>query len=190
MKKSFLILVVAACATFTANAQKISFGVKGGLNIAKLTDYDNSKVRASIFAGGYANFAFNENLSVQPELLYSGQGNKYEVLNTDFTNKLGYINIPVMVQYRIVPEFYLEAGPQLGFLASAKTKSGKVTVDIKDDCKTVDFGLGFGVGYQFSNGFGIGGRYMFGLTKVSEDENLKRKNSVAQIGVFYTFNHK
>ena len=185
--------MIAASSAVTVHAQKVTFGVKGGLNLAKLTDQDDSKVRPSVYAGGFANIAFNESLSLQPELLYSGQGAKYteKISNTDFVTKLGYINVPVMVQYRIVPEFILEAGPQVGFLTGAKVKSGKVTVDVKDQTKSVDFGLGFGVGYQFPIGLGVGARYMFGLTKVFEgDDDAKSKNSVAQIGVFYTFKHK
>lgn len=190
MKRTILTLLLAG-ATFIVEAQQLSFGVKGGLNLAKLTDLDRSKTRTSVFAGGFVNIAFDKSLSIQPELLYSGQGAKHDdILNIHSTTKLGYINIPVMVQYRLVPEFYLEAGPQLGFLAGAKVKSGKVTVDVKDDYKSVDVGLGFGLGYQFPIGVGIGARYMFGLSNVSDVDNIDHKNSVAQIGVFYTFNYK
>jgi hypothetical protein len=189
MKKTIVAALIAASTTFSVavKAQTLSLGVKGGMNIAKLTDFDDSKVRASIHAGAFANIGLTKEWSIQPELLYSGQGNKYDILNQQLTTKLGYINIPVMVQYRIVDEFFLEAGPQLGFLAGAKTKSGKVTVDIKDEMKSVDFGLGFGLGYEFGMGLGVGARYMFGLSKVFDNNNDddKSKNSVAQIGVFY-----
>lgn len=180
----------AAVAAFTTKAQTVSFGVKGGLTISKLTQFDDTKARASIFAGGFANIAFNETMSIQPELLYSGQGTRYKPLNSTITYRLNYINIPVMFQYRLIPEFYLEAGPQVGFNVSSKTNAGKVTVDIGDNVKSTDFGLGFGLGYQFPAGIGVSARYMFGLTEVFErsfDES--NKNAVAQIGLFYTFNH-
>jgi hypothetical protein len=196
MKKILLTVVIASGALFTAKAQDVTFGVKGGLNIAKLTNSNDTKVRPSIYIGGLVNIAFNESFSIQPELLYSGQGNKYDIgnTNTTVTDKVNYITTPVMAQYHIVPEFYLEAGPQLGFLVASKVKSGNVTLDVKDETKSVDFGLGFGLGYQFPIGLGIGARYMFGLTDVYEhngavvntDRNIK--NSVAQIGVFYMFN--
>jgi hypothetical protein len=192
MKKILLTVVIASGALFTAKAQDVTFGVKGGLNIAKLTNTDNSKVRPSVYIGGLVNIAFNESLSIQPELLYSGQGNKYDVNNVTVTDKVNYINLPVMMQYRIVPEFYLEAGAQLGLLVASKTELGKTTLDVKDQTSSADFGLGFGVGYQFPIGLGIGARYMFGLTNVYKDNNgtfsgTNTKNSVAQIGVFYTF---
>ncbi|QHS60231.1 porin family protein [Chitinophaga agri] len=190
MKKLILSVMLAACAAFTAKAQTLSFGVKGGLTISKLTQFNDSKVRPSVYAGGFANIAFTESIALQPELLYSGQGTKYEPLNQTITYRLNYINIPVMFQYRIVPEFFLEAGPQLGFMVAGKTHAGKVTIDISDDTKAVDFGLGFGLGYQFPVGLGVSARYMFGLTNVFERSLDDNKNSVAQIGLFYTFKHQ
>jgi hypothetical protein len=194
MKKIFLIAAIAACTSLTIKAQTISGGVKGGLNLAKLSNTDNSNVRPSIYLGGFVNIAFNESLSIQPELFYSGQGDKFTVLNAKFTDKINYINLPVMMQYHIVPEFYLEAGAQFGIMVSSKTKSGDVTVNMKDATSTGDFGLGFGLGYQFPIGLGISARYMFGLTDVYKHgddvitlDDIHNKNAVAQIGVFYNF---
>lgn len=182
--------MLAACAAFTAKAQKLYFGIKGGLTISTLTQFDDSKVRPSIYAGGFANIAFNESISLQPELLYSGQGTKYEALNQTITYRLNYINIPVMFQYRIVPEFFLEAGPQLGLMVAAQTHTGKVSIDIADDSRAVDFGLGFGLGYQFPVGIGVSARYMFGLANVFQRSLDDNKNAVAQVGLFYTFKHQ
>lgn len=190
MKKTILTILLAT-GIFTVQAQTFSFGVKGGLNIAKLTNTDRSKPRTSAFIGLFTNIAFDKKLSIQPELAYSGQGTKYEdFFNIKSTTKLGYINIPVMVQYRLVPEFYLEAGPQFGFLTSAKLKTGNLELDVKDQHKSVDFGLGFGLGYQFPIGVGIGARYMFGLSNAFDLGDIVHKNSVAQVGVFYTFHYK
>ncbi|RFM36610.1 porin family protein [Chitinophaga silvisoli] len=191
MKKSILAVLLVACAAVGAKAQTLTFGVKGGLNVAKLTNIDDSHTRASIYAGGFANFALNDMFAIQPELLYSGQGYYYrDAFDNKYTTKLGYINIPVMFQVHLVEEFFLEAGPQVGFLASAKAKAGKVTVDIKDDMSTADFGVGFGLGYQFPIGVGVTARYMFGLTDAYKNATEAHKNSVASIGLTYTFNKK
>lgn len=171
-----------------ASAQEVQFGAKGGLNVAKVTNtiFGDERTRASGYLGGFARIGVNESWSIQPELLYSSQGFKYNVpILGEYKVRLNYINLPVMVQYHLIPEFYLEAGPQLGFMVAAKNKHGKTTVDIKDDTKGVDFGLGFGLGYDFDFGLGIGARYNFGLTDVFEyDES--QKNSVAQFGLYYT----
>ncbi|WP_142683216.1 porin family protein [Chitinophaga polysaccharea] len=191
MKKLILSGVLAIGTMLAVQAQNVKFGVKGGLNISKLTDTDGSKALAGFHAGGLVNIGLGKTWAIQPELVYSTQGTKAERsvlwLTSSNTVKVNYINVPVMVQYSIVPEFYLEAGPQVGFLTAAKVKSGDVTVDIKDNMQSVDFGLGFGFGYKFDMGLGVSGRYNFGLTKVYDSDQVDSKNSVAQVGVFFTF---
>ncbi|WP_212002876.1 porin family protein [Chitinophaga sp. HK235] len=191
MKKLILSGILAIGSVLAVNAQTVKFGVKGGLNLAKLTNTDNAKTRASFYAGGLVNLALNESWAIQPELLYSGQGTKVKtstILGTlESTVKTDYINIPVMVQYSIVPAFYLEAGPQLGILAGAKQKIGSKSYDVKDQMKGIDFGIGVGFGYKFDMGLGVSGRYNFGLTNIEDSGNGNSKNSVAQIGLFYMF---
>ncbi|MBC9914219.1 porin family protein [Chitinophaga varians] len=193
MKKLILSGILAIGTVLAVKAQTVKFGVKGGLNLAKITNESSAKTRASFYAGGLVNIALDENWAIQPELLYSGQGAKLKssylggLITTEGTLKTDYINIPVMVQYSIVPAFYLEAGPQLGILAGAKVKGGSVSVDVKDQMKTVDFGIGVGFGYKFDMGLGVSGRYNFGLTNIYDADKVTNKNSVAQIGLFYMF---
>jgi hypothetical protein len=115
MRKTILALAIFTVG-FT-NAQETKFGVKGGLNIASLTNSSGASSLIGINIGGFAEFKLNEKFAVQPELLYSGQGLKYQGLGNFNMN---YINIPVMAKYYITEEFNLEAGPQVGFLMSAK----------------------------------------------------------------------
>ncbi|KAA2243739.1 PorT family protein [Chitinophaga agrisoli] len=185
MKKLILstLLVLGACCSI--QAQKIHLGVKGGLNIAQLSDFDGSGSRISGHVGGFVNFRFRD-WAVQPELVFSGQGEKHLIIpNGDRQIALNYINLPVMFQYYLIPQFYLEAGPQIGFLASAKDKGGRLTLDIKDGYNSADLGIGLGLGFKLPMGFGIYGRYNFGLLDVY-DGGGDYKNMVAQIGVSYT----
>lgn len=187
--KKLSLLALFGILFINANAQEISYGAKGGLNIANVTNTvtGSDGTRASIYLGGFARVALNENWSIQPELVYSGQGYKYDVpVLGEYKVRVNYINLPIMAQYYFIPEFHVEAGPQLGFRVAAKNKHGKTTVDVKDVTQGVDFGLGFGFGYDLDFGLGIGGRYNFGLTDVFEHDE-SQKNSVAQIGVYYTF---
>ena len=127
-----------------------------------------------------------KNFAVQPELVYSSQGAKYSNGSNNTTFKLGYINIPVMFQYMFDNGFRLEAGPQLGFLVSAKANS----TDIKDQVKKVDFALGVGVGYIHEpSGFGVDARYNLGLSNINENSSVKSTNRGFQLGVFYQCKH-
>ncbi|WP_341843499.1 porin family protein [Chitinophaga caseinilytica] len=187
MKKSIFLFLTVCLFSVAAQAQQVKFGVKGGLNVAKMTNLTNSKTRASIYVGGFARVGLNEQWSVQPELVYSGQGFVFDPPIFDKTTvAVNYINLPIMAQYHIIPEFYLEAGPQIGFKVAAKTKYDGNTHDVGDAYKGVDFGLGAGLGYDFDFGLGVNARYNFGLTHAGETDE-KHANSVAQFGVTYTF---
>lgn len=190
MKKLIFSLLLTACASTQLQAQSLTFGIKGGLNVARLTNYDRDGARASFYAGGFANFAFSDMLSLQPEVLYSGQGSTFrDILDNKYSVKLGYLNIPVMFQVRPVPEFYLEAGPQFGIGLSSKVKVGNATIE-SDDVKS-DFGLGLGLGYQFHSGLGISARYVSGLNRVTGTRYEEtHNNSVYSVGLFYTFNKR
>ncbi len=142
MKKSIFLFLTVSLFSVAAQAQQVIFGVKGGLNVAKLTDVDRSNTRASIHIGGFARVGLNEQWSIQPELVYSGQGYVADPPILDnYTVAVNYINLPIMAQYHIIPEFYVEAGPQLGFRVAAKVKDDGNTYDIGDGYKGVDFGL-------------------------------------------------
>ena len=75
-----------------------------------------------------------------------------------------------MVQYNATPDFYLEAGPEFGFMVDAKLK-GKVngstqTADVKDGFNTFNFGMGLGAGYRFTPNISINARYTAGFTNI------------------------
>jgi hypothetical protein len=51
---------------------------------------------------------------------------------------LNYINIPLIFQYMYDNGFRLQAGPQLGVLVSAKSKTNNSESDVKDDFESID----------------------------------------------------
>lgn len=187
MKKIILSLVLLAAIT-VVNAQ-VRVGVKAGLNLANITgsDANGFKTHANFHVGGLVNIPVSGGFSVQPELIYSGQGAKEEFEGESGKVNLSYINIPVLAKYTFNGGFYAETGPQLGFLVSAKEKIGGQSQDIKDQIKSSDFAWGIGVGYQSEAGFGGGVRYNYGLGKLDKNSNSKVYNSVIQIGVHYLF---
>jgi hypothetical protein len=188
MKKVILSLAVLVLFS-AAKSQDVKFGVKAGLNIANITGSDASgaKAIASFHVGGLVNIPVSGGFSVQPELVYSGQGAKEDQDGSTSTVHLNYLNIPVMAKYTFTGGFFAETGPQLGFLLSAKAKEGGVSVDVKDVFKSTDFAWGLGIGYQSESGFGGGVRYNYGLGKLDKDGNAKVYNGVFQIGVHYLF---
>ena len=81
----------------------------------------------------------------------------------------------------------VHAGPQFGILVSAKEDEDGDKEDIKDDFKTTDFGLALGAEADLPANFGVGLRYVFGLTNVIKEDmsfdDTELKNGVFQIYV-------
>ncbi|HKO76356.1 MAG TPA: porin family protein [Flavobacterium sp.] len=183
MKKILLLAVVTVLGFANVNAQEIKFGAKGGLNFASISG-DNTKgidVVTSFNFGVLSEIPISDKFSFQPELMYSGQGYSFN----DNTIALSYLNIPLMGKYYLTKGLSVEAGPQMGFLLSAKNDK----TDVKDSFNTFDFGVNFGLGYKLDNGLNFGVRYNLGLTDINNVDNssIKNKNGVFQISIGYFF---
>jgi len=186
MKKVLTVIAVLALIS-TASFAQTKFGVKLGTNFANVKyDLDgggsispDSKVGFVI--GGFANFSIvEEKFAIQPELLFSGQGFKMD----DDKVSLNYLSVPVIAKYYF-GGFNVQAGPQLGFLMSAKDDGD----DIKDNMKGIDLGMNIGAGYDLEMGLGFDARYYMGMSNISDvdgdDGSLKNKGF--QITVSYAF---
>ncbi|PKB15906.1 porin family protein [Flavobacterium sp. 5] len=183
MKKILVLAVVTVLGFTNVNAQKIKFGAKGGLNFASISG-DNTKGSNTVTSfnfGLLSEIPISEKFSFQPELMYSGQGYSFD----DNTVALHYLNIPLMGKYYVAKGLSVEAGPQIGFLLSAKNEK----TDVKDSFNTFDFGINFGLGYKLENGLNFGARYNLGLTNINniDDSSSKNKNGVFQLSVGYFF---
>lgn len=193
MKKLILFAAATAAITTFASAQ-IRFGVKAGLNLANVSVSpkqagESYSMKTSFNGGAFASVPLFSNFSLQPELMYSGQGSKITSDGDNFDYNLGYINVPVLFKYNDPSGFFAEIGPQIGFLASAKGKANGITVDIKDQIKSTDFSGVIGLGYLSSINLGVNARYNLGFSNINKDAstNTTVKNGVIQIGVFYMF---
>ncbi|KGO87533.1 hypothetical protein Q765_05175 [Flavobacterium rivuli WB 3.3-2 = DSM 21788] len=206
MKKIIFSIATLFAIALTAHSQEIKYGVKAGLNIADFGgDSENTNVRAGFNAGVLAEIKFG-NFAVQPEIVYSQQGTKIDyniysgsVLSEHFeyTSKLSYINVPIALKYYIIEGLSIQAGPQIGFLVSAKLK-GKTTeggrevsaeVDAKDLYEKIDFAVFGGIGYDLPIGVFFQARYNAGLSDIGKDSEGSGKitNNVFSFSVGYKF---
>src|SRR4051812_42841373 len=110
------------------------FGIKAGVNLAKLrpSDDDNqysTNLKTTFGGGAFVNIPLGTGgVAVQPEVLYSRQGSKITQTTTvgtstttnTYEQDLGYITVPVMLQWKSTGGFYVETGPQAGFLIAAQ----------------------------------------------------------------------
>lgn len=185
MKKFFFISLLISTLS-AANAQQTHFGLKGGVNVSQLNVENNSSYDSKIglFAGVLAHIHASETWALQPELIYSMEGGRRKT--GDIKTNLNYINVPVLLQYMFHNGVRLEGGPQLGFLVSARTKTGSTTVD-NNSFKSTAFSIPLGIGYLTSDGLGFDARYVFGLSNINKDKNPVVQSNVFQFGIFYQF---
>jgi hypothetical protein len=188
---------------------KTYFGIKGGVNLAKLrpSDFGPGEVSTNLKTTAHAGFLVRIPLSttggfaVQPELVYNRQGSKMKTTTTvgsissttPYEQDLGYLSVPIMLQWKSAGGFYVETGPQGSFLLDARQEGPGDDNEIENegDMEKFDFSWGAGLGYMSRMGLGIGARYNHGFTNVLEENSAnpdaRLRNSVVQIGLTWLF---
>lgn len=201
MKRYFLTLAVILFA-LGAQAQDdilTRFAVKGGLTLSnfKYNYYSGSityKWKPGFHLGAEAEVNLSENFAIQPELLFSTGGAKFD---NDRSTNLSFINIPVLVKYKN-SGFGVYLGPEVGYMIGAKYKYNGESEDAKEDFKSLNFSGVIGAEYTLESGFGVFARYVPGIASIIKvddddydgegrsDKETVRNNGI-QIGVHYFF---
>ena len=197
MKKTLFALALASGLTGAAQAQRsnVSLGLKAGASYSSLVgpQSGNPDGLFGFHAGGFANIGITDLFAFQPEVIYSQKGAKFANV-ADAGPRFSYIDVPLSFHVNADGLFF-EAGPQVGFLLSAKQQDrGPVAIDIKPTTNPIDFGYLVGLGYQRKTGPGIGLRYNGGFTNLPKEQTVgnvtvqnKVRNSVFQLYLTYSF---
>lgn len=156
--------------------QGVKFGIRGGLTISNL-DFDDvptmtNKHRNSFYIGFFADLGLSKTISIAPEIQFSPEGAKAEVLHLD------YIQAPILIKFRLSEKIKLGVGPQVGLKVHKENDGVK------------NFGYS-GVGaieYKLSHMIYADVRYIYGISNVFDDDLMvSAKNTNIQIGVGYRF---
>jgi hypothetical protein len=182
------LLLFLAC-----SAQAQFLGIKAGANAAVLdgervslsTDY-----KLTYHAGVFYNYNLFGPISLRPELLYSLQGSEFKDAQQDFTTKLHYLNLPLLLDIKVGP-VHLQGGPQFGLLLSAQEAGvlltgyspttgqpqyTNVSGQVTDQYKRRDFSLCGGLELEVTKNFSLGGRLNTGLTNVEDYKDIRSAN--------------
>lgn len=204
---TFLLVFVLASVTRVALAQEsdnsLRVGIKGGLNVTNLwTDEVNDEnPRYGFHVGVYTQLFESDIFAIQPEVLFSTKGAKYEDDSNDFDGtldfNLNYIDIPVLAVFKLGDAAEIHVGPYFGYLLSAKANiDGDIDFeedDIdRDNFKSWDYGIAAGIGFNVGS-VQIGARYNYGLQEIANSDEAEfilgdAKNSNAQLYVSFNFN--
>lgn len=183
-------------------SRNTGFGIKGGFTASNFRgddkkNFDKEAIYNTFHAGVYAQYGFNEKVSIQPELLYSRQGFKgaptsYSTRGT-YTTRLDYIQVPVLFVYNFLDNVSVHVGPQVSLLT--KVKEGNMERKIADENNTygysynsLDYGLAAGLEARLGPAR-IGGRYTAGFADIIKDPKTTAANSINNIknGMFQVY---
>lgn len=189
MKKIMLVaaLMLSSVATFAQHAVgSFNLQPKVGVSIANVTEFKGTDPRVGIVAGLEGEYQATDIVSVSAGVLYSMQGAKGnwgDLINA--TNRLDYINVPIMANVYVVKGLAVKLGVQPGFNVSNKiSANNRATVDNLVKAQSVDVAIPVGVSYEYNN-FQLDARYNWGVSKAYKFD--KAKNSVFQITLGYKF---
>lgn len=192
MKKLLFLFAVAVLTATGANAQS-GFGIRGGANFFNFGGEDVSENdftnRVGFHAGVYASLLGEGPISVEPGVYYSVKGSQNDDA-LDSRAVLDYVDVPILVRFRLGEGFNIFGGPQVSFLTNSKFEGeyGGSTFSFDTDAvKGTDAGVVFGVGYNLPQGFNVQGSYDLGLTPIFEDSDADVYNRGFKVSLGYTF---
>lgn len=204
MKKTIISMVVMAMfAVMPVSAQGIAFGVKGGVNITKMSiDDDAIKSEAGVgfFVGPTLKIDFLPFLGIQGSVFYEQANSKVEGEKIKRQSIIVPIDARINLKLNEEAGIYLTTGPQFGFNVGEdeftwnETSSYKNTFQMKKSM----FNWNFGAGVMLSKKIEVGAVYSLGIAKTGELESeinkakdnnneLKPKSSAWQISATLFF---
>ena len=127
--KKMIIMAAAMLASVGSYAQhavgSFTLQPKIGMNVADLTDADDSDVRIGLAAGAEFEYQAADIVSISFGAIYSMQGCK----SGDATLKLDYINVPILANVYVTKGLAVKLGLQPSFKVNYKYCADGVTVD-------------------------------------------------------------
>jgi hypothetical protein len=112
---------------------------------------------------------------------------------------LHYLNLPVMLQYKLKERLTLELGPEIGYLIGQKQVVSNISTQRPSPfTKDFDMAINLGVGYEPVNRVLLNLRYNFGIFDIDKpfhevvpgatpEEDSHRANRTLQLTVGYRF---
>lgn len=155
-------------------SQGISFGLKAGANLGKITGESfKDEFTFAYHAGAFLTIS-GKKWGIQPEVLFS-QVNADTAMSFNqvvaFKNvehiQLKALTIPIMINYNLSKFITLQAGPQFGIILD---QSNDLLQNGKDAFKTGNFALAAGLQLNILK-LKIYGRFVGGVTDISNIEN-------------------
>lgn len=174
--------------------EKFHLSIDMGLGVTSLSDLTSQERKINPYFGMGTFIKLNDKWAVTPEfkpLSPKGAKNTKPVYdyssslnNPEYKINLNYIDVPVLLQYKITKQLFVSAGPQISFLTGAKQqsegesipsgKSFEVYEDVSSTFNPYFFQVPIEIGYSLSTQVGGKGvdfkvRYNIGVSDMIAD---------------------
>lgn len=188
--KTKLISLTAMLFIFTTSfSQGLTFGIKGGATLNKLTGKSfKEQFTFGYHVGVFATLGMGKQLSLQPEVLFNqvnqDTASNFSAVSPSFNKvkniQLKYLSIPILLNYNLSNIFALQVGPQFGILID---QNKNLVQNGGDAFKKGDFSMVGGLQLKLLK-FRVYGRYVIGLNDISNiGSSDKWKSQAVQLGV-------
>ena len=170
-------------------SQGLTFGIKGGASINKLTGKSfDQEFSYGYHVGAFATLGMGGKLSLQPEVLFNqintDTASNFSSVSPNFNKvkniQLKYLSIPVLLNINLSNLFALQVGPQFGILID---QNKDLVQNGGEAFKKGDFSMAGGIQFKILK-FRVYGRYVVGLNDISNIGNSDQwKSQSIQAGV-------
>ena len=190
------------------NSPNLEFGLEGGVNWSKISNFESGKPLPTFNLGFYFdfkvknNFYFYTGVLVKSDLgidnlshndLNNINSSIYPNLNGGYiegtySQKLNYFLVPLLAKYRHSSNIYVEGGLQTGlmykswveFNSDIEGRDAVIKEYNRDNINKIDVGVLVGTGYKFKSGPGwsLGVKYYYGFVDVYKNKADTKNSSV------------
>lgn len=199
--KNVLVVMLVICTCVEVYGQW-KFSVLGGSTLANFGGADkkewggtdtNPKAVMRFHIGLQADYTLSEKFSLSAEIQYSTKGARYKgdalyyspetgnltTLPVVYKKRLAYIDVPILVEYRVSDQFDVLLGAQPSILLSAKIRNDENAQkaynlpkkeDARDSYKTFDVAILIGPRYRINERISVQLLYNHGLIKIAHDD--------------------
>ena len=194
------ILLFISLLSFNYVAAQVSFGLKGGVNLAQQNiqdiglDIDSDEITGYNLGGFLEVPIGNGNIYFQPEILFIQKGGSLSLNVADIRTTINYIDVPILLKLKIINSNLFNVnvlgGPSFGYATNGEEAENGTIINLnfgEDNIKRFDVGIhaGAGLGLELGSVALIGDvRYLFGLSDLDgSDRAIKNRGILLSAGL-------
>jgi len=190
------------------NSDGLEFGLVGGGNWSRISGFETKQHLSTFNLGFYFDIRIKNQWSVYTGVLVKSNlgTNKfthndlikldadiYQSLDStelvgDYSQRMNYFLVPILLRYKFKNHIYIEGGTQLGlmykswieFNADIEDRDGILKEYNREDLNKIEAGAMIGAGYQLLKGTGwtIGVKYYYGFVDVYKHISNTKNSSL------------